>query len=152
VLTPGLIVTLHRPLIISQWEVVWMKTTGKLFSTCTMLGLLAGMFVIMDTNTVEARPNYKKVILKVYKDNDKLKALGCIACHEPKADNPKKADAKKRNPYGAAFGKALGMKKVKDADKIEEALEKAAAEKSKVEGKTFGDLLKAGEAPYEKAE
>jgi len=127
-----------------------MKSTGKLFSACTMLGLLAGMFVVMDTNTAEARPNYKKVLLKTYSDNDKLKAQGCIACHMPKADKPKKPDAKKRNPYGEAFGKALGKKKVKDAEVIEAALEKAAAEKSKVEGKTFGELIEAGEAAFVK--
>lgn len=127
-----------------------MKNAGKLFSVCTMLGLMAGLFVVMDANTAEARPNYKKVMTKTYKENDKVKALGCIACHEAKADNAKKADPKKRNPYGVAFGKALGMKKVKDADKIEAALEKAAEEKSAVEGKTFGDLIEAGEAPYTK--
>ncbi|MGB4739433.1 MAG: hypothetical protein WBH50_14645 [Fuerstiella sp.] len=55
-------------------------------------------------------------------------------------------DKKKRNDYGVALTKTLGEKNVKDADKIKEALTKAEAEKN-ADGKTYGELIKAGELP-----
>ena len=124
-----------------------MRTTRKLLSLCTVLGLLAGLTIVMQSEIAQARPNYKKAIAKKYPDNAKVKKLGCINCH-PKKASGKGANAKKRNPFGMAVGKALGAKKVKDKAKIAAALEKAASQKSKVEGKTFGDLLDAGLAPY----
>ena len=59
-------------------------------------------------------------------------------------------DKKEKNNYGAAFGKALGAKNEKDGEKIKAALIKAEGEKSAVDGKTFGDLLKDGKLPASK--
>ncbi len=48
------------------------------------------------------------------------------------------------------MAKAFGKKKVKAAADVKAALIKIEKEKSKVEGKTFGDLLKAGKLPVSK--
>ena len=123
-----------------------MRTARKMLSLSLVAGLLVAMTVVFQSNTVQARPKYKTVMAKTYKDNEQVKMLGCLNCHGKKEDG--KPDNKKRNPYGVAVGKALGAKKVEEAEKIEEALTKAAAEKSAVEGKTFGELIEAGMAPY----
>ena len=96
------------------------------------------------TDTASARPPYKMEFDKKYMaDGSALnKALSgksnCNLCHQGK-------DRKNRNDYGAAIGKALGEKNVKDNQKIVEALDKA--EKEKSGDKTFGDLIKEGKLP-----
>ncbi|MEZ6047627.1 MAG: hypothetical protein R3C11_29840 [Planctomycetaceae bacterium] len=124
-----------------------MRTARKLCSLGIVAGLLVGMTTVMHSETAQARPNYKKVISETYPDNPEIKKLGCLTCHPPKEDG-KGANAKMRNPYGMAVGKALGEEKVKEVEKIAAALEKAAAEKSAVEGKTYGDLINDGMAPF----
>ena len=59
-------------------------------------------------------------------------------------------DKKEKKNYGMAFGKGLSEKNLKDEEKIKEVLKKAEAEKSAVDGKTFGDLLKDGKLPASK--
>lgn len=124
-----------------------MRTASKLLSLGTIMGLLVAMTVVMHSETAQARPNYKKALTTAYPDNATVKKIGCMNCH-PKKESGKGANAKKRNPFGVAVGKALGAKKVKDKEKIAEALTKAAAEKSAVEGKTFGELIADGLAPF----
>ena len=90
----------------------------------------------------DARPAYKSAFEKKYpkvKENNKIT---CGACHPEKSK-------KVKNDYGTALGKVVS-KNEKDKDKIAEALGKIESEKSSVEGKTFGDLLKDGKLPGDK--
>lgn len=109
-----------------------------------VLGVVAGLAALVsgmiDSDTAEARPQFKKAAAAAYPDNAAVKKAGCGACHPVK-------DKKKRNDYGVALGKALGKKNEKNADAIKAAFKKAEAGKSATEGKTFGDLLKAGKLP-----
>ena len=90
-----------------------------------------------------ARLWYLKEFATHYPDlKDKARKAKCDVCHVPK-----QKDRKKRNIYGEALAKSLGATKVKDKDKIHKALEKTEKEKSAVEGKTFGDLIKEGKLP-----
>lgn len=102
---------------------------------------LAGVLMVSAARDVQARPNYlgefKKVYEKAAGEADKVK---CGVCHYGESK-------KNKNDYGEAMGKALGAKNVKDADEIKKALNKVEGEKSKTEGKTFGDLLKEGKLP-----
>jgi hypothetical protein len=67
----------------------------------------------------------------------------CGVCHVG-------ASKKNRNDYGKAIVKALdGKKAVKDKDAIVDVLKTAAKEKNS-DGKTYGDLLDAGELPATK--
>lgn len=107
-------------------------------------GVCMFAIVVLSGSTASARPKYASVMSKAYPDlakkhgkNDKL---SCAVCHPVK-------DKKKRNNYGVEMGKGLGKKNQTDEEKIKEALTKAEAGKSHVEGKTFGDLIKAGELP-----
>ena len=105
--------------------------------------LAASMFVVTGGEAV-ARPKYKDVINSTYPDLAKKHGtdgkLTCAVCHPDK-------DKKKRNNYGVALGGKLEKKNESDLDKIKEALTKTEGEKSKTDGKTFGDLIKAGELP-----
>jgi hypothetical protein len=95
----------------------------------------------------EARPNYLPVWLETYpevaKKNNVKAAVKCGVCH---VGTPGKI----RNDYGKAIIKALdGKKRVRDKDKIVDALKTAAKEKN-ADGKTFGELLDAGDLPGSK--
>ncbi len=93
---------------------------------------------------VEARPEYNKTFWMHYaKPLAAHNAVKCVACHEG-------ADKKNRNSYGKVVGEKLKEKGVKDVEKIKAALEQAAKEKSAIEGKTFGDLIEAGQLPASK--
>ena len=100
--------------------------------------------VVLTGNTASARPKYAAVMSKQYEDlakkHGKNGKLSCAVCHPTKSK-------KERNNYGAALGKAIGKKNQSDEAKIKEALVKTEKEKSATEGKTFGDLIKAGELP-----
>jgi mono/diheme cytochrome c family protein len=98
--------------------------------------LVAAVFLAPASRPAEARPNYKKAFEKKY---SKVKGVDCAVCHEGE-------DKKTRNEYGKAFGAALDGKNVKDAKKIEKALDKTAKEKD-ADGKPYGDKLKKGEKP-----
>ncbi|QDU81269.1 hypothetical protein Pla110_30090 [Polystyrenella longa] len=124
-----------------------MRTARKMLSLSLIAGLMVTLTVVMNSDSAQARPNYKKVITKTYEDNAEIKKLGCLVCH-PAKETGKGVNPKMRNLYGMAVGKALGEEKVKDEEKIQAALEKAAGEKSEVEGKTFGDLIMEGMVPF----
>jgi hypothetical protein len=116
--------------------------------TCLQAGftLLAGVMAIISlvqlSDQAQARPQYFKAFAAKYPDFKVDADSKCAVCHKP-------PDKKSRNDYGAAVGKALGAKNVKDPDTINAALDKAAAE-SAGDGKTFGDLIKAGTLPITK--
>ena len=110
-------------------------------------GVLAASMFVVTGGEATARPKYKDVLNSTYPDLAKKKGtdgkLTCAVCH-PSTDNAKKL---KRNNYGLALAGKLEKKNLTDEAKIKEALTKTEGEKSKTEGKTFGDLIKSGELP-----
>jgi len=107
-------------------------------------GVLAASMFVVTGGEAMARPKYLKVLNETYPDLVKKHGtdgkLTCAVCHPEK-------DKKKRNNYGVAMAGKLEKKNESDEAKIKEALTKTEGEKSKTEGKTFGDLIKAGELP-----
>jgi len=91
----------------------------------------------------QARPNYCKEFIGHYAELKAAAEAKCGICHPV-------MDKKERNNYGAALGKAIGAKNEKDVEKIKAAMLKVEGEKSAVEGKTFGDLIKDGKLPGSK--
>lgn len=104
-------------------------------------GCVAGLVIGFGAR-VEARPNYKKAFDTTYEKVAKENKTTCNVCHEGD-------DKKKRNNYGEALSKNIA-KMEKDEAKIKEAFTKTEKEKSAIEGKTFGDLLKDGKLPASK--
>lgn len=104
--------------------------------------VVAFVAVAMLRNEAQARPQYCKLFIGHYTEVKAAAEAKCGICHV----GEKKSD---RNNYGIALSKAVA-KNEKDEAKIKEALTKVEAEKSAVEGKTFGDLLKAGQLPASK--
>ncbi len=109
--------------------------------------LAAGFLLATATQQAQARPYFLKWWLATYpevsKTNEVSTKVKCDVCHVGKSK-------KNRNDYGKALDKAIGKKlksNAKDKEAFEEALKKVEGEKSKVEGKTFGDLLKANQLP-----
>jgi hypothetical protein len=108
-----------------------------------LLVALAGIACLTSAPQAEARPQYLRIWTDTYPDvaqkND-VKSLKCNVCHF----GAKKSN---RNDYGKAIVKALdGKKNVKDKDKFTDILKTAAKDKN-ADGKTFGELLEAGELP-----
>ncbi|MCP4174666.1 MAG: hypothetical protein GY758_28275 [Fuerstiella sp.] len=105
--------------------------------------------VALTGDSASARPKYQQVISKHYPEltakHGKSGKLSCAVCHPSKSK-------KKRNNYGVAMGKNVGKKNQSDLEIIKAAIVKAEKEKSATEGKTFGDLIKAGELPGTKDE
>ncbi len=117
---------------------------------CSLLTL--ALLVAATARQALARPVYLGWWLEQYPDvakkNDVKTAVKCGVCHGP-------GSKKNRNDYGKAISKALGSKKnLKKTDDnkdiFDAALKTAAGQKSATEGKTFGDLLDAGELPVAK--
>lgn len=110
-------------------------------SSAVLCGVtVLGFMLAAGQNQAEARPQYLKEFLAKYPDVAEAKTVKCGVCHPDK-------DKKVRNDYGKAMGKGLGDKNQKDTDKIGSAMTEAEKEKSGVDGKTFGDLLKDGKLP-----
>lgn len=115
--------------------------------------LFASAFLVAClSHSALAHPQYRAVLEAESKDKKiepAVKELKCNFCHVDK--KPKKI----RNTYGKALEKVgvseakykeLKEDKEKLADYIKQAMEAAAAETSP-SGKTFGELIEAGEAP-----
>jgi hypothetical protein len=100
---------------------------------------VAGILV----SQAQARPTYCKLFIGTYENVPEAKDAKCAICHPGK-------EKKERNIYGIALTKFLGQENVKEETKVKEAFQKAEAEKSAVNDKTFGDLLKAGKLPASK--
>jgi len=107
-------------------------------------GSLAAAMCVVTGGEAMARPKYLSVFSSAYPDLVKKHGtdgkLTCAVCHPDK-------DKKKRNNYGVALTGQLAKKNESDEAKIKEALTKTEGEKSATEGKTFGDLIKAGDLP-----
>ena len=107
-------------------------------------GTVAAAMFVMTGSEALARPKYLNVANGLYPDLAKKHGtdgkLTCALCHPEK-------DKKIRNNFAAATGGKLEKKNETDEAKIKDALTKAEGEKSATEGKTFGDLIKAGELP-----
>lgn len=119
---------------------VTVKNLGRFLT----VGMVMFAVVMLTSDSTTARPKFAGVVKKAYPDLAKAQKINCYTCHPNKPDNKKKVH---RNNYGVALKKALGKKNEGDADKITAALKKIESEKSATEGKTFGDLIKAGELP-----
>ena len=118
-----------------------MKLLAKTGFAAVTLIAVAMVALAVTSKPAEARPGYKKAFEKTY---PKVKA-DCNICH----DKAKPMDKKLRNDYGKALDEALGEENVKDAKKVQKALKEVEGKDSKVEGKTYGDLLKSGKRPAE---
>jgi hypothetical protein len=104
------------------------------------VGTLVMGVLFATQNAAQARPQYCKLFIGHYTEVKAAAEAKCAICHVGD-------DKKNRNNYGVALSKLVPEKNCKDEAAIKEALKKAEGEKSAVEGKTFGDLLKAGELP-----
>ncbi|QDT96169.1 hypothetical protein [Gimesia aquarii] len=104
---------------------------------------VAGLSLIYTSNEVEARPNFKKIWAETYPNSKMLVAKKCGVCHPGKTK-------KEKNAYAQAVGKGLGKRKQTDKEIIVKALKAAENMPSPVEGKTFGDFIKADEQPPSK--
>ncbi len=107
-----------------------------------LLTVAVAGFVLASALTADARPKYKGAFEKKYPKVGESNKIDCGVCHP----GAKKSE---KNNYGDALGKVVGKNEM-DEKKIEEALGKIESEKSAVEGKTFGDLLKDGKLPASK--
>ena len=122
----------------------------RLNNLCHLMitGACVSAILLLTVKTASARPQYSKAMSTAYPGLTKKHGtdgkLSCIVCHPTKSK-------KERNNYGAAVGKALGKRNVKDAAAIVAAFTKAEAVASATAGKTFGDLIKAVELPGTKA-
>src|SRR5262249_21964585 len=120
--------------------------------------LAAAVVLGLSLNGSFARPPYKKEFDEKYVKKDSTdpaeKALAtavegakCNVCHGKNAEG--KDDKKVRNSYAQAICKHV-MNNEKDNQKIIDALDSAAKEKSKADypsSPTFGDLIKGGKLP-----
>jgi hypothetical protein len=102
-----------------------------------------GAMMLSSANQAEARPQNLKQFMEQYPNVAEAKDVKCGVCHPV-------TDKKERNDYGMALGKAIGTKNEKDVELIKAAMTKIESEKSATDGKTFGDLLKAGKLPGKK--
>ena len=125
-----------------------MKRFALLFVAC----LVALAFNMLATPTASARMEYKLQLEEITKNSkfaDTIKEHKCNVCHYGKSK-------KNRNDFGKAVNKTMNedaYKKLKAEEnkekltkKIDEALKAAMKEKSP-SGKTFGELIDAGELP-----
>lgn len=109
--------------------------------TALLFGLaVAGLSLFCSESKVEARPNFKNIWADTYPDSKMLIAKKCGVCHPGKTK-------KEKNDYAEAVFKGLGKRKQTDKEVIVKALKAAEAMPSPVEGKTYGDFIKADEIP-----
>ena len=125
-----------------------MKKLGLLLVGSFLVGLIA--------QTVSARLPYKKEAEAKWGESkiaEIMKEEKCTFCHHPK-------DKKIRNDLGKALAEC-GLSKEKytelkgDKEKLSEFIKDAlgkALKKKNADGKTFGELIKAGEDPSENLE
>ena len=113
-------------------------------------GVVLGLMSVITAPEAGARPQYIKEFAKKYPNlEEQAKDQKCNVCHF----GTKKTN---HNDYGLAIKKKFeeakaGAKKdgknVKEPEVIAKAYADVETEKSKVEGKTFGDLIKENKLP-----
>ncbi|MBM3999966.1 MAG: hypothetical protein FJ297_10590 [Planctomycetes bacterium] len=112
-----------------------------------VVGLAAGAVVFGlgswgGSSKVEARTQYLKAFTATYeKVKEQATTVKCGVCHGEKGKNKKTVSA-----YGKSLKEALGKKNEKDMAAINAALAKVGAMECG-DGKTYADLLKAGQLP-----
>ena len=126
-----------------------MRIVWKVRALAVLGLMIAGMLFVGSNEHASARPAYPKYFIKEYKNlEEQAKKEKCNVCHYGKSK-------KNRNDYGTALSKEIlkinkkGNVKEDDFDKCAKLVEK---EKSSVEGKTFGDLIKEGKLPGKEPE
>ena len=111
----------------------------------TVAVMMAVGFIALSAHPAFAVKQFYDEFKEVYVNNGDLDAgavakAKCNICHEGKSK-------KDKNAYGKELDKLLDRKKdAKNPEKIREALAKVAGMKSP-SGKTWGEILKAGELP-----
>ncbi|MEX0702637.1 MAG: hypothetical protein WD069_11125 [Planctomycetales bacterium] len=122
-----------------------MLTTWKLRSVLGIVAALGYAVLCAAPHPAEARPQYAKEFLTKYPGlkAEANKVKNCGVCHGGDSG----ADKKTRNDYGETLMSMLGGVNVKPAEEINAALDKAAAEKSGSDGKTYGELIQDGKLP-----
>lgn len=100
---------------------------------------VAGVIFSVEAQPVRAQKQYMDALSAKYpKVADQVKDQKCAVCHGKKKTE--------RSDFAKALEKALGVKKEKDVEKINKALD-AVAEKEYADGKKYGDLLNEGKLP-----
>lgn len=95
------------------------------------------------TKAAYARPLYMRGFSQEYQHIEPLtREAKCKVCHC-------KEEKRAINEYGEALAKALDAKNVKDRDVISKSIRDIEKEPSRVQGQTFGDLIRAGKLPAE---
>lgn len=100
------------------------------------------MFASAFSGGANGQAKYKSEFQKKYTSVAENHKIDCYTCHI-KGEGKTKKD---RNEYGKALAKVIA-KKEKDSEKIKEALKKVESEKRPSDGKTWGEILNAGELP-----
>jgi hypothetical protein len=119
----------------------------KKVCVCLVLSLIGGAFTMQNAS---ALPPFNKEWVAKYNPGDKYAAYTEAKCNVCHAGESKKM----KNEYGKAVGKYLTKAKYNEIKEdpaaaqkyILEGLAKAESDKSS-SGKTYGELLKAGELP-----
>ena len=107
--------------------------------TCLAIAAVAGLMLVSTPQEADAQKQYFDNFKERYPDlEEQLDELKCGVCHGK--------SKKMRSDYAQALEEALGEKKVKDAEKIMEALEEI-EETEYEDGMTYGELLESGELP-----
>lgn len=105
-----------------------------------VLALLAIVGICMTSPVADARPLYFNQFKSDYpKLADSAQKVKCVLCHDAK-------NKKVRNAYGKAVQSGLTKKNEKNKLAVTKALKKAETVKSPG-GKTFGEMIEAGELP-----
>ena len=127
----------------------------KRFAMLVVVCLLALVFNVLTSQQVSARPEYKgrlEEATKKSKAADAIKEQKCNVCHYGKSK-------KNRNDFGKAVNKGITEENYKELKGDEEKLEKCidaaisgALKEKGADGKTFGDLIEAGQLPAKNPE
>ena len=127
-----------------------MKRLASLVVVC-----LVAVLINVSMQKASARPPYPKRLQEVTKNSkaaDAIKEQKCNSCHDPK-------DKKKRNDFGKAVNKNLTKADFdslkEDTEKLNKKVDdaiKAALKEKSASGKTYGELIEAGEVPVKTPE
>lgn len=127
----------------------------KRFALLVVVCVLALVFNVMTAQLVSARPEYKGRLEEATKKSKGAGAIAeakCNACHYGKSK-------KNRNDFGKAVNKGITEENYKelkgDKEKLEKCIDaaiKGALKEKNADGKTFGELIEAGQLPAKNPE